>query len=141
MMPSDLPSRTPDADAAITEQQVCPGCVTLNDPDAHFCIKCGAPLSSYAATAPFESLFAQGHVYRQASEQPRNWIMVAGIWLIFGGLALVGLSLIVWGRESQSPVMTVGGALAFTAAAVLIFKTTRNYLARKSNHRSRSPEH
>src|SRR3954464_10914584 len=54
------------------EKQLCANCMFPNYPEAHFCAKCGAPLSSYASTGPFESLFAEGHVYRQATEQPRK---------------------------------------------------------------------
>jgi ribosomal protein L40E len=81
------------------ERQLCISCVAPNDPAAHFCVKCGAPLTSYAATAPFEHLFAEGHVYRQAAERPQRLIVVLGIWLIFGGLALTGIGLLVMSRE------------------------------------------
>ena len=62
--------------------------------DDPFCAKCGAPMSSYAATSPFESLFAEGHVYRQAAERPRSFVVVLGIWIIFGMMAMAGAACI-----------------------------------------------
>jgi hypothetical protein len=44
---------TPSADAM--EHALCLQCLAPNVPTAHFCGDCGAPLSPYAATAPFES--------------------------------------------------------------------------------------
>jgi hypothetical protein len=100
-----------------------------NDPAAHFCAKCGAPLTSYAATGPFESLFAEGHVYRQAAERPRSMVVVLGVWLIFGMIALAGLVFVFMGRD-MGIGYTAFGALMLAFSVVLIWKTTRNYLAR-----------
>lgn len=77
---------------------------------------------------PYESIFAEGFIYRQASEQPRSLIVVLGMWLMFGMVMLAGAMLImiragaVWGL--------IGGGLDVISAAIL-WKTTKNYLARK----------
>ena len=114
------------------EKQLCVSCVFPNDPEAHFCAKCGAPLSSYAATGPFERIFAEGHVYRQAAERPRSLIVVVGIWVIFGPLALMGVILLVTGRTSGFALVLVGALLLIFSIA-MIAKTTRNYFTgRKS---------
>jgi ribosomal protein L40E len=113
------------------EQQLCVSCVAPNDPAAHFCGKCGAPLTSYAATAPFEHLFAEGHVYRQAAERPQRLIVVLGMWLIFGGMALAGIGLMILGLESGAKYYIPGGLFMVLIAAALIWKTTRNYLHRE----------
>lgn len=103
-----------------------------NEPEAHFCAKCGAPLTSYAATGPFESLFAEGHVYRQAAERPRSFIVVLGIWIIFGAFALTGVFLVV-GRDRGFGWVLVG-VLLLALSLVMIAKTTRNYFTgRKSD--------
>src|SRR3954468_17407853 len=81
------------------EKQLCANCMFPNYPEAHFCTKCGAPLSSYASTGPFESIFAEGHVYRQAVEKPRSLTVVLGIWILFGLMALTGVMLLVTRRE------------------------------------------
>jgi hypothetical protein len=64
-----------------------------------FCAECGAPMTSYAAIGPFEHIFAEGHVYRQAAERPRSFIAVLGIWIIFGVMALAGAAMLFIGRE------------------------------------------
>jgi quinol-cytochrome oxidoreductase complex cytochrome b subunit len=86
--------------------------------------------------APFERLFAEGFIYRQAADHPRSLITVLGVWFIFGVLGLGGLIMIIAATQS-----TVGGLVAtivavlFGAAMIgvslaMIWKTTRNYLTR-----------
>jgi hypothetical protein len=118
------------------EKQLCVSCMAPNDPAAHFCAKCGAPLSSYASTGPFESLFAEGSVYRSAAERPQKLVVVLGIWLVFGLMALAGILLIVIGRETGFGYL-VAGAFMLPISIMMIWKTTRNYLARGTKDESR----
>ena len=99
-----------------------------NEQSAHFSADCGAPMSSYAATGPFESIFAEGHVYRQAAERPRRFIVVLGVWLIFGMMASAGATLIFIGRELGIEYL-IAGAFLLPISLVMIWKTTRNYFA------------
>ncbi len=121
-----------DGDQENQEQELCTQCLTGNRPDSHFCRQCGAPLSSYAATGPFESLFAEGHVYRKAAEQPQRLIVVLGMWLIFGIMALAGVMIAVigWGMGNGFGVLAGIGLLA--VSLFLIGKTTRNYRNRQA---------
>jgi hypothetical protein len=106
-----------------------------NEPETHFCVKCGAPLTSYASTGPFEHLFAEGRVYRQAAERPRSFIVVLGIWIIFGAFSLTGLVLVALNRDGSFGDAVLG-ALLIVFAVVMIAKTTWNYFAgRKSKER------
>ena len=100
------------------------------------CGKCGAPLTPYAATGPFESIFAEGHVYRQAAERPRSFIVVAGIWIIFGAFGLTGVVLVAVGRDSGFGYVAVG-ALLIALAVVMIAKTTRNYFTGRKSDENR----
>jgi hypothetical protein len=118
-----------NAPEAEEEKQLCLSCMFPNEPAAHFCAKCGAPMTSYAATGPFEHLFAEGHVYRQAAERPRRLIVVLGIWLIFGPMALACVALIFPGREAGLQYVIVG-ALLLPVSIIIIWRTTRGYLAR-----------
>ena len=128
-----LRAMEPNQDIPETEEkQLCVGCMAPNEPSAHFCVKCGAPLSSYAATGPFESLFAEGHVYRQAAERPQKLVVVLGVWLIFGMMALAGLLLISIGRDTGFGYL-VAGAFMLPISVMMIWKTTRNYMARGKN--------
>ena len=109
------------------EQELCSKCLAPNQPGSHFCCKCGAPLSSYAATGPFESLFAEGHLYRRATEQPRNLVVVLGVWVIFGTLALAGAAIAVISWSMSNHLGVFFGIASFALGAFLLAKTTRNY--------------
>jgi hypothetical protein len=128
-----------EADQHSSEQkgeQLCTSCTAPNEPSAHFCAKCGAPLSSFAMIAPFERLFAEGFIYRQAANHPRNLITVLGVWFIFGLTALVGLVILVAATQSADVglgaaiVGVVFGVAVFGVSLAMIWRTTRNYLKR-----------
>ena len=121
----------PDSPQDGEEQELCTQCMACNPPGSHFCRECGAPLSSYAATGPFESLFAEGHLYRRAVEQPQRLVVVLGIWLIFGLMASGGALLLAtsWNPVNFPGVLTGIGMLAISV--VLIARTTRNYIERR----------
>jgi hypothetical protein len=134
VMPSE--PEIPSQGAGESEEELCVSCMFPNVPEAHFCAKCGAPLSSYASTGPFEHLFAEGHVYRQAAESPRRFIVVLGIWMIFGAFALTGVVLVAFGRDSGFGWVLVG-ALTLALSLVMIAKTTRNYFTGRKSDESR----
>jgi hypothetical protein len=60
----NTPNPSPAAQSE-AELEVCISCLNTNPPGTHFCAHCGTPLSSYAATAPFESIFAEGDFWRK----------------------------------------------------------------------------
>jgi hypothetical protein len=123
------------------EEQICTSCTAPNDPSAHFCSKCGAPLSSFATIAPFERLFAEGFIYRQAAERPRSFLTVLGVWVIFGVLGLGGLIIMI-ASSSAGAVLAIVTGVGFGVALLvisltMIWKTTRNYLTRNEpDHKS-----
>jgi hypothetical protein len=125
------------------EEQLCTSCAAPNDPAADFCVKCGAPLSSFSMIAPFERLFAEGFIYRQAAGRPRSLITVLGVWFLFGILALGSLLVMALPFQSKggglvaTVVTVVFGAFFFAVSFVMIWKTTRNYLTRNEiNHKT-----
>ena len=128
---NQTPDPTADALPETEETEICIQCLVPNKPGTNFCRECGAPLSSYAATGPFESLFAEGHLYRRAAEQPRRFIVVLGIWLIFGGMAVSGTMIAVIGWKLGNGLRVPAGIAMVLFSVVLITKTTRNYRARQ----------
>ena len=128
-MPSEPQDRPLDPGEG-EEKALCTSCMAPNEPSAHFCAKCGAPMSPYAATDPFESVFAEGHVYRQAAERPRSIIVVLGIWLTFGMIAVAGAMMLFLGREIGIEYL-IAGAFLLPVSLLMIWKTTKNYLARR----------
>lgn len=109
------------------ERELCRTCLTPNPPGAAFCQDCGAPLSSYAATAPFESVLAEGHVYRSAVERPHKPVVLAGVWLQFGGIGLVGAITLYFGLTSAGPLEVVMGVVILAVSVVVLCRTTWNY--------------
>jgi len=122
------PENTAHQPAESDEKPLCLNCLFPNEAATHFCVECGAPLTSYAATGPFEHLFAEGHAYRQAAERPRRLIVVLGIWLIFGMLALGGGMLLLVPPHDVEDV--AAGAFFVAISLAMIWKTTQNYLSR-----------
>lgn len=111
------------------ESPLCLGCLTPNNSSANFCAKCGAPMTSYAASGPFECLFAEGHLYRQAAERPKNLMVVLGVWFIFGFIGIGGLFVAILGFGSDLGSVFFGGFLSVISLA-MIWRTTRSYRAR-----------
>ena len=84
---------TPSADREPQELEICISCLKTNTPGTHFCGHCGTPLTSYAATAPFESIFAEGDMWRKAVSRGRyGWLVRL---LIIAFLACLLLSIIL----------------------------------------------
>jgi hypothetical protein len=131
----------PTASAAgeAQEWELCPHCIAQNTPGRNFCRDCGSPLSPYAAICPWERIFAEGHIYRTAAERPHRFIVLLGIWLIFGPMTLVGVFLAAGMRTRPglfSPNDLAGWLLALSLVVLsisIIFKTTRNYIRMRTN--------
>ncbi|MFO1476895.1 MAG: zinc ribbon domain-containing protein [Verrucomicrobiota bacterium] len=130
--------------AEAREQQLCVSCMAPNEPEAHFCVQCGAPLSSYASTGPFESLFAEGSVYRKAAERPQKLIVVLGIWVLFGLTGLGGAMIIVISlsrrRIGEDWYGILTGAAFIAVSVAMIFRTTANYIGRNRQAQQHAPD-
>jgi len=125
--PATPDAPTPSADAM--EHALCLQCLAPNATTAHFCGECGAPLSAYAATAPFESLLAEGHAWRRATGNPRRLVVVLGMWILFGPMLAGSVWLLARGREAG--MQAVAAAVFFLPVSVVVlWKTTRNYVTR-----------
>jgi zinc-ribbon domain len=127
----DLPTSTENAAQPASEPEgkpLCRSCAAPNEPNADFCAKCGAPLSWYFTIGPFESIFAQGFVYREAAERPRRFIVVAGIWLIFLPQVLVGIGMLVFNPGFGWNLVATGLILISIA---IIGRSTWNYISQK----------
>ncbi len=116
------------------ESQLCVCCVLPNETSANFCSACGAPLNSYAATGPFERLFAEGHAYRQAVQRPRSLIVVMGVWMIFGPTAFVSLIPLLAAKQVDDLPGVGTGLVLIPISVVMIWKTTQNYLSSRLTH-------
>lgn len=99
------------------ESQLCLCCLAPNPAQGHFCVRCGAPLSAYAATAPFESAYAEGFVIRKAVETPAKGVVFAGTLAFASMFAVLGLVALTDSKPGFSPEFLTGlAALGFAAA-------------------------
>jgi hypothetical protein len=103
------------------EEQLCTSCTAPNAPSADFCVKCGAPLSSFSFIDPFKGPFAEGIIYSQVADHPRSLITVFGIWLIFGAMAVAALMIMVIGfQDPGSSLAGTIGRVFFGVAIILV---------------------
>ena len=125
-----------ETDGAV-ESALCIRCLHPNDPERHFCDKCGAPLDSYANTAPFEQTLAQGHAFRGAMTQRPRLIVVIGIWAICAPcvIAVVASAFVMIPAAIEHPVMWVMEVFLIflgVLSALLIYFPTRQYLTARN---------
>ncbi len=123
---------------------VCPHCMTANDPLADFCAQCGAPLTSLATMDPYKNIFAQGWAYRRAAARPTSWVVVLGMWLIFGPMVLTcSCSMIMtpyaWLGTAQDPISTVVymllGLAILALYAAILYRVTSRFISQRSRSR------
>jgi hypothetical protein len=91
-----IPTAMPINEQEVQELEVCISCLKTNVPGTHFCGHCGTPLTSYAATAPFESIFAEGDLWRKAVSQGRWSRPVRFLIIGFLIFMILGLFLMVF---------------------------------------------
>ena len=63
---------SPAHDEVEDELEICISCLKTNPPETNFCRHCGTPLTSYAATGPFESIFAEGDFWRKVMRRAKG---------------------------------------------------------------------
>jgi hypothetical protein len=107
---------------------LCISCMTPNDPMRNFCEKCGAPLQSLGAMGPFEGIWGEGFVYRQATEKPRSLVIVLGVWLIFGTYAMGSVATLLSGWLNSAEERLFSAFWLFISV-MMIWRTTLGYLA------------
>ena len=121
------------------ELVTCPNCSRTNASLAHFCTKCGAPLSALANIGPWETTLSEGFAYRQAVSGPPKTITLIGMWLLFGP-ALIGAVFLLLSRLQltmrngfvrEELGMLAGMLLLGVISGILLFRTTRNYIRQR----------
>jgi len=109
----------------------CPSCLTANDISADFCSKCGHPIGSFVNLDPLNQVQSQGHLFREATNNPRSSIILIGLWIYFG-ITAFGISLVLFYSDEELPLLAnilfIG--LGFLSCAIL-YKATKNYLNKR----------
>ncbi|MEP4078973.1 hypothetical protein [Haloferula sp.] len=118
---------------------LCIGCLYPVRPGSQLCVKCGAPHGELAGFLPLTRVLAEGYVYRQAVQNPRSWISVAGIWMLFGVHVIGGFAVTLlmqgpigwyWGQIIVLLGFIVGPVALALFALFGIVQSTCNYLMR-----------
>lgn len=136
----------------LDEVPLCPHCLHPARPDAHFCKRCMAPLSSFAAwgylgTGTYEAIWSTAWIFWKAmtTTRPRR-IHVIGVFLAFGAqLAATGVYLRAASHLPRFELSEAGGwmGLLFGGLLVLLWiyiaiafmwRTWRNYAATPWRH-------
>jgi len=81
-----------------------------------------------ANTDPMQSIRAEGFGYRSAVEGPPKLIVLIGMWLLFGPLAVGAANMIIAGGRGL--LAMIPPILLFLCSTVVVYRVTRNYVVR-----------
>lgn len=132
-------------------QMLCSGCARPVPQERHFCPHCGAPMSFYATTAPYERVLSEGYAWRRAASRP-NLIIVIGMWLIwsptlafclfvpFMGFYSFATPADLGGQSFKDITIAIPGVLLFGGggwiAARLLHRVTKAYQEERNRRRN-----
>ncbi|GAG05518.1 unnamed protein product, partial [marine sediment metagenome] len=123
---------------------LCPDCLAVNEPLAHFCRECGTPMTSHAEIDPLGQIYAIGDTCWKATRRPSSPIVLVGMWLIFATpLVVLLIALLMVMTSDKIPGFTpqplFGGILKMLAILgicgiyiAILIKTTKNYLRHRN---------
>ena len=118
-------------DSILNNAKSCPSCLTENNTSADFCSECGHPIGNFVNLDPVDQIQSQGHLFMEATNNPRSLIIIVGLWLYFG-IAIIGVSLFLFFSNQDLPFMLnlflIGIAIL---GGLILHKATKNYLNRK----------
>ena len=112
---------------------LCPSCMAPNEPGAHVCEKCRAPLSMFATVDPLETIRSQGWAYRQAASGRRvSKVILIGMWLIFAPAFFVGLLLLTVLSDAEvNPFGLIVFLFLLLLYTVILYKVSKHYFSRR----------
>ena len=111
------------------EGVLCPKCLLANPPSAAFCSDCGAPIGMVTTVDPMQQIYSEGFAYRSAVDGPPRLIVVIGMWMIFGPMALLPLVPLFTRIASVDSEEIVYLFLALFSI-VILYRTTKNYVVK-----------
>ena len=113
---------------------VCPSCIHENQPYVDYCENCGAPISPTVNYDPYKRIASQGWLYRKSASEPRRLITVIGMWLIFAPWLI--FLVVLFYSTYVHPIGYVVVFLLGFIPAVILFRTTKNYLRKRSEFKA-----
>jgi tetratricopeptide (TPR) repeat protein len=114
---SDWQPASEDESQAVFDpnQRACTACGELNPRGADFCSKCNAPIGDCAPLKPFESIFAEGFLYRRAAEGIASMPLAAHVGRVL--VALLFTATAALGLYSLAQGLAVGSAMLLETKA------------------------
>ena len=124
-------------DNQITEEILCPSCLSPNDKNAQYCIKCNTPIGNSATIDPVLSAISEGRGISDGVNKPSKFIIVFGVWFLFLPCVAAFLYFSIIGFiENYSNIgilMSILCGLISLLFGFIILKTTYMYLKNKKN--------
>ncbi len=137
----------PDKDAEELESlpedatPVCPHCLEPVSELDHFCPKCLGPITAHASIGPMEQVYSYGRMCQRATSGKPRFVVVLGMWLIFGPMVLFPSVLLALGASGHLGQFQGAGlvldmvALALIVGlivlyAAILWKVTSRYVKR-----------
>lgn len=117
---------------------VCPKCLLRNSASVAFCADCGAPIGKVANVDPMQQIYAEGFGYRSAVEGPPKLIILIGMWLLFGPMAVIAVSMIIAGRGELLSTMPL--ILMFLCSTAILYRVSRSYIVKSGLARGRDAD-
>lgn len=122
-----------DSSPTITKETItCPACQTPNSLVAAFCRKCGYPLGAVSNLDPMQTIQAEGHLFRKATEGRPTPIVVIGIWICFLPCLVFSVYAalrFILNPRGFSEFFFFWALVALSYAAfVILYRVTKNFL-------------
>lgn len=130
MNPENPPSDGIDDNA--DDQIVCPHCLHLNEAQAAFCAKCGAPIGMVANVDPMQQIYSEGFGFRSAADGPPSRIVLIGVWIFFVPMVVTSF---IGTVEIGSGAYGILSPVSLLISVGILYRVTRNYLVKSREAR------
>lgn len=143
-MPEAEPNKHDNPEEGLESGVLCPSCLLANSSMAAFCGDCGAPIGMVSTIDPIQSIYAEGFAYRSAVEGTPRLIVVVGMWMLFGPLAVIAPILTFSNASTPDAVDLLQPEgiplpLFVLGSAVILYRTTKNYVVKSRMARAAVP--
>jgi hypothetical protein len=134
-----LRGRSRALDVHAEDSPLCTHCLRPFRQGVHFCPRCSAPLTVFATTADYESVYAQMWAIGKALKYPRRALQVVGV-AVLTGPTLVGFPLMLVLGLSQERDFFAIETFAFMGAVFYAYALVMLYCWRNWRRYRRDPD-
>jgi hypothetical protein len=114
------------------ETILCPNCQEENEIERICCRNCNYPIGTNSTTDPVQSALAEGSMIGKGIKSPKKFIIIIGMWVLFGifGFVYLFLAILTLKDDLLNPIAIGIGFLGIIFLLFSIF-STKNYLKYK----------